>query len=78
MIISFCSGGVGIINKDIMNYENRSGGSSKFKESTSRKGLEGKANKAVVVSLAKFLKVKKSEIILIKGEKSKNKVFDFF
>ncbi len=40
--------------------------------------LEGKANKAVVVSLSKFLKVKKSEIILIKGEKSKNKVFEVF
>ena len=40
--------------------------------------LEGKANKAVVESLSKFLKVKKSGIILIKGEKSKNKVFDFF
>ncbi|GEM_PF-3189482 len=67
-----------LINKDIMNYENRSGGSSKFKESTSRKGLEGKANKAVIESLAKFLKVKKSGIILIRGEKSKNKVFEIF
>ncbi|MDD4027429.1 MAG: DUF167 domain-containing protein [Candidatus Shapirobacteria bacterium] len=40
--------------------------------------LEGKANKAVVVSLSKFLKVKKSGIILIKGEKSRNKVFKVF
>ena len=40
--------------------------------------LEGKANKAVVVSLSKFLKVKKSGIILIKGEKSRNKVFEIF
>ena len=40
--------------------------------------LEGKANKAVVESLSKFLKVKKSGIILIKGEKSKNKVFEVF
>ena len=40
--------------------------------------LEGKANKAVVESLADYLKVKKSGIILIKGEKSKNKVFEVF
>lgn len=37
--------------------------------------LEGKANKAVIESLAKFLKIKKSEIVLMRGEKSKNKVF---
>lgn len=40
--------------------------------------LEGKANKAVIESLANFLKVKKSGIILIRGEKSKNKVFEIF
>lgn len=40
--------------------------------------LEGKANKAAVESLSKFLKVKKSGIILVKGEKSKNKVFEIF
>lgn len=40
--------------------------------------LEGKANKAVVESLADYLKVKKSGIILVKGEKSKNKVFEIF
>jgi len=38
--------------------------------------LEGKANKAVVESLVKFFKIKKSEIVLIRGEKSKNKVFE--
>ncbi|MBU1117545.1 DUF167 domain-containing protein [Patescibacteria group bacterium] len=38
--------------------------------------LEGKANKAVIKSLVKFLKIKKSEIVLIRGEKSKNKVFE--
>jgi len=37
--------------------------------------LEGKANKAVIESLVNFLKIKKSEIVLIRGEKSKNKVF---
>lgn len=40
--------------------------------------LEGKANKAVVESLANFLKTKKSKIILVKGEKSKNKIFEIF
>ncbi len=40
--------------------------------------LEGKANKAVIESLADFLKVKKSKIFLVKGEKSKNKVFEIF
>jgi uncharacterized protein (TIGR00251 family) len=38
--------------------------------------LEGKANKAVIESLVKFLKIKKSEIVLVRGEKSKNKVFE--
>ncbi|MFA5750138.1 MAG: DUF167 domain-containing protein [Candidatus Shapirobacteria bacterium] len=40
--------------------------------------LEGKANKAVIESLAKFLKVKKSGIIMIRGEKLKNKIFEIF
>lgn len=40
--------------------------------------IEGKANKAVIESLANFLKVKKSQIVLIKGKKSKNKVFETF
>ena len=40
--------------------------------------LGGKANKAVIESLANFLKVRKSKIILIRGEKSKNKVFEIF
>ena len=40
--------------------------------------LEGKANKAVVEALADYLKIKKSKIILIRGEKSKNKVFEVF
>ena len=40
--------------------------------------LEGKANKAVVESLAEYLKVKKSKIVLIRGQKSKSKVFEVF
>lgn len=38
--------------------------------------LEGKANKAVAEALAQFLKIKKSKVILMRGEKSKNKVFE--
>lgn len=37
--------------------------------------LEGKANKAVAESLAEHLKVKKSQVILVRGEKSKSKTF---
>jgi len=38
--------------------------------------LEGKANKAVIESLAEFLKVKKSKIMLVGGAKSKSKLFE--
>lgn len=38
--------------------------------------LEGKANQAVVESLADHFKVKKSGVILISGTKSKNKIFE--
>lgn len=38
--------------------------------------LEGKANKAVIESLAKYFKVKESQVIMIFGEKSKNKAFE--
>ena len=38
--------------------------------------LEGKANRAVIESLAKYYKVKKNAVLFISGEKSKNKVFE--
>jgi uncharacterized protein (TIGR00251 family) len=38
--------------------------------------LEGKANKAVIESLAKYYKVNKNAVILVSGEKSKNKIFE--
>lgn len=38
--------------------------------------LEGKANKAIVETLAKYFKVSKSKIVLIRGEKSKQKIFN--
>ncbi len=37
--------------------------------------LEGKANQEVVKALAKHFAVSKSKVILLRGEKSKNKVF---
>lgn len=38
--------------------------------------LEGKANISVVEALAEFFKTKKSKVILLKGTKSKNKIFE--
>lgn len=38
--------------------------------------LEGKANSAVIESLAKYCKVKKSQVLLVSGQKSKQKVFE--
>lgn len=40
--------------------------------------LEGKANRAVEEALAQYFKVKKSQIELISGQKSKNKTFEIF
>ena len=38
--------------------------------------LEGKANKAVIDVLVDFFKIKKNEILLVSGAKSKNKIFE--
>ncbi len=38
--------------------------------------LEGKANKAVIEALAAHFHVKKSNVLLLSGEKSKNKLFE--
>ena len=38
--------------------------------------LEGKANRAVVEALADFFKTKKSKVVLLRGERSKNKMFE--
>jgi hypothetical protein len=38
--------------------------------------LEGKANNAVRETLAEYFKTKKSAVMLMSGEKSKNKVFE--
>jgi hypothetical protein len=38
--------------------------------------LEGKANKAVIEALAEHFKASRRKIILVGGEKSKNKLFE--
>ncbi len=38
--------------------------------------LEGKANKAVGEALAEYFKVSKIRVLLIRGEKAKQKVFE--
>lgn len=38
--------------------------------------LENKANEAVLEDLAKYLKIKKNQLIIISGEKSKTKTFE--
>lgn len=38
--------------------------------------LEGKANKAVAISLAEYFSVSKSRVRLVRGEKSKQKIFE--
>lgn len=38
--------------------------------------LEGKANKAVIKLLGEFFNVRKNNILLISGVKSKNKIFE--
>jgi hypothetical protein len=38
--------------------------------------LEGKANKAVAEALAEYFKISKSKAVLIRGQKSKQKVFN--
>jgi len=38
--------------------------------------LEGKANQAVRGALSEYLKIPKSQIVMVRGEKSKQKVFE--
>lgn len=39
--------------------------------------LEGKANKAIMEALAEYFKISKSRISLVRGEKSKQKFFEY-
>ncbi len=38
--------------------------------------LDGRANAAIINKLSNFFKIPRSKIILLKGEKSKNKIFE--
>jgi uncharacterized protein (TIGR00251 family) len=38
--------------------------------------LKGKANRAIIKSLAKYFQTKTTSVIFISGEKQKNKVFE--
>jgi len=51
-------------------------GSNHFKVHVTAPPTDGKANQAVLVILAKYLNIKKSQIALVRGEKSKRKVFE--
>jgi uncharacterized protein (TIGR00251 family) len=48
-----------------------------WKISVRAPAVEGKANRACVAFLAKLLNVRRSSVALIKGEKSRDKVFEF-
>jgi uncharacterized protein (TIGR00251 family) len=47
-----------------------------YKVSTTTTPQKGKANQAVTNQLSKYFKVKKSQIILLKGELSPLKIFE--
>lgn len=38
--------------------------------------IEDKANKAATVALAEYFKLSKSQVVLIKGTRSRNKIFE--
>ena len=47
-----------------------------FKVYVKAPAVEGKANKAVIEVLADFFKIKKSQVKIIRGEKSRRKVIE--
>lgn len=46
----------------------------KFRVYINAPAVDGKANKAIIKVLAEFLKIKKNDIKIIKGEKSREKI----
>lgn len=42
----------------------------------SQRAKEGRANKAVIEMLAKYYRVSRSRVVLIKGRKSRKKIFE--
>lgn len=55
------------VEKDLLNN---------FHVYVSEPPLEGKANKAVIEALVEYFHTKKSNVILLSGEKSKSKLFE--
>ena len=51
-------------------------GNDRFKVYVTAPPVNGKANKAVIKVLAEYLKVKKRNIKIIKGKKSKEKIVE--
>lgn len=47
-----------------------------YKVSVKARAVEGRANEAIVSALAEYFGVRKSEIALVSGETSKQKVFE--
>lgn len=47
-----------------------------FSVSVKAKPQDGKANHAVRVALADYFGVPKSQVVMLKGEKSRNKIFN--
>lgn len=55
------------IEKDVLNT---------FHVYVTERPFNGKANEAVVESLADFFRIKKNQIMLLSGEKAKHKIFE--
>lgn len=51
-------------------------GHNQFQVYVTAPPAEGKANQAALVALARYLKIRKNQIFLVRGEKSKRKVFE--
>lgn len=49
-----------------------------FEVKVRAKPIEGKANKAVTAALASFLKISENRIRLIRGSKTRNKLFQIY
>jgi len=50
--------------------------SEEYKVYTTKPALDGKANKAIIELLAEFLGVKRYNIKMIRGEKTRNKIVE--
>ena len=49
-----------------------------FEIKVKAKPIEGRANKAVKTALASFLKLPENKVVLIKGSKTRNKLFKIY